>query len=527
VNRRAIAAALAAVPLALGVGAGTAEAQPPVAPPLGAIAAPISSAPTFPGLVTGWSFDNATTLVAVSCARTTGRAAWSMPLVRQPLLSGGVAGYAKDIPVIDTGRLGSLAEWAAYGADPTTPLIRSGCLDASGQRGLHWGDPVISERAVVTPPPAGAPLAILPGEPVTTPVYAPGPTTTPAPATTTTTTTPSATSAAAAPTAQAPAYTGTPDNSASSQRTTDAGGGTPWGAIIFGLLTVLFAAGSRATSWRVRKDVDVDKLPLRGHLYGGFAALAGLIAASSAPSSVGGFFGSAVLAVLVALVLSAQREASSGYKVSVAALVRTARTEWPAAGVGAAAGFIIGYITGSGLLTPAVLYGLLAGAGVGIGAAHLRQTKARVAGWRIDAAVVADILGVQEKTITETGEVVFSTTSEGGFVVTTLSQAARAHLDGIEDRCAAVAGHLTITMATRMRVEAGPVDAETAAYREAMAGSGGLVGGAHTGADPWAGTAPAPSTAGTAGTAGTDVNMHKPSTTGTGDGTIDLSAGWD
>jgi len=520
-NRRVIAALLAGVPLALGVGAGVAAAQPAVAPPVDAIAAPISSAPVFPGLVTGWSFNDATTLVAVSCARTTDRAAWSLPLVQQPLLSGGVAGYSKAVPVIDTTKLGSLVEWAAYGPDPTVPLIRSGCLDAAGQRGLHWGDPVISERAVVTPPPAGAPLSILPGESVTTPVYAPGPTTTPAPATTTTetsTTSVPATQAGQAP--AAPVYTGTPDTSASSQRTTDTGGGTPWGAIIFGLITLLFAALSRVTSWRVRKDVDTAKIPARAYLYGGFAALAGLISASSAPSSVGGFFGAAVIAVIVALVLSAQRAAVSGYRVSMVALIKTARTDWPGAGVGAGIGFIIGYFASSGVATPGTLYGVLAGAGIGIGAAHLRQTHARVAGWRIDAAAVADILNVPEKAITELGEVVFATTPEGGFVVTTLNQTARGHLDGIEERCALIAPHLMVVRADRIGVEVGPVDAAVAAHRESMAGSGGLVGGAHAGTDPWAGGAPAPAPD------NGSVDLHKPGTTAAPDA-LDLSQGWD
>jgi len=318
-----------------------------------------------------------------------------------------------------------------------------------------------------------------------------------------------------------PVYTGTPDNSAApSQSTSDTGGGTPWGAIIFGILTLLFAASSRLTSRRVRRDEDVNKIPARAHLYGGAATLTGLIAASSAPASPGGFTGAAVLAVLVALVLSAQRAAQTGHAVSLVALVRTARTDWPAAVIGAGIGMIIGYLAGSGLLTPGALFGVHPGAGTGIGAAHLRQTHARVAGWRIDAAAVADILGIPEKAITETGEVAFNTTAEGGFTVTTLNQAARGNLSGIGDRCAAVAPHLMITHADRMRVDAGPVDAETAAHREAMAGSGGLVGGAHTGADPWTGGAAAPGPA-------NNVDMHKPGTTGAAPDTLDLSAGWD
>jgi len=142
-----------------------------------------------------------------------------------------------------------------------------------------------------------------------------------------------------------------------------------------------------------------------------------------------------------------------------------------------------------------------------------------VATWKIDAGLVADVLGVPEKAITETGEIVFNTTADGGFVVTTLNQAARSHLDGIEERCATIAPFLMVVHADRMRVEVGPVDQATAAHREAMSSSGGLVGGAHEGADPWKGGAPAPS-------AGGNVNMHKPGAS-EGDDVVDLSAGWD
>lgn len=502
-NRRRIAALLAGAPLALG------------------IAAPISSAPVYLGLFAAWSFDNATTLVAISCARTTERPAWSMPLTPQPLLSGGTAGYSKAVPVIDTVKLGSTVEWAAYGPDPSAPVLRSGCLDAAGQRGLHWGSPIISERAVVTPPPAGIPLAILPGESAATPVYAPGPTTTPAPATTTTeTTAPSATSEFAAPTAQAPVYAGTPGYSASpSHPPTDTGGGTLWAAIFFGILTLMFAAVSRYTSHRVRTEDTLEKIPLRAHLYSGAAALMGLLAAANAPTSVSGFLSSAVLAVCVALVLSAQRAAHSGYRVSAVALIKAARSEWPAAAAGAAIGFIIGYVFGGGAASPGTLYGIVAGAAIGIGGAHLRGTKTRVAGWLIDAALVADVLNIRERDITETGEVVFTVTADDGFVVTTLNQTARSNLDGIEARCAQVAPYLMVVHADRSRVEVAPADAETVAHREAMANSGGLVGGAHSGA-AWTGGSPA---------AAPDdgVDMHKPGTTGAAPDTIDLSQGWD
>jgi len=104
------------------------------------------------------------------------------------------------------------------------------------------------------------------------------------------------------------------------------------GSIIFGILTVLFAAGSRLTSRRIRREQDVEKIPLRAHLYGIAAAVTGLIAAAFAPTSPGGFLGAAVLSVTVGLVLSAQRAAHAGQVVSVAALVRTARVQWQWAG---------------------------------------------------------------------------------------------------------------------------------------------------------------------------------------------------
>lgn len=238
------------------------------------------------------------------------------------------------------------------------------------------------------------------------------------------------------------------------------------------------------------------------------------------PTSVGGFLGAAVLAVIVALVLSAQRAAHSGYRVSVVALVKASRSEWPAAAAGAAIGFIIGYVFGGGAASPGTLYGIVAGAAIGIGGAHLRGTKTRVATWRIDAALVADILGVPEKTITETGEVVFNTTPDGGFVVTELNQTARAHLDDIEDRCGEIAPYLQVVHADRLRVEVSPVDDATAAHRQSMASSGGLVGGATAGGtNPWVGgaSAPAPNTS--------NVNMHKPGNGG--DDVVDLSQGWD
>jgi len=534
VNRRALAALLAAAPLALGVGAGTATAAPP-APPAAAITTPVDAAPAGSGATT-FALAGMQRVVVLSCQPSPDRLAWAVPSTPGVVswLQPPVAYISGSVPIIDTDSLGWPVELVALGVHSpvSVPVFRSGCFEnhagaaGGGQSQLTWGDPAQISSTTATGlkiiNPAARPLpdtslAILPGASGTD-----SPSIGSRPLTSTAAQAPASPAPASpAPTTAAPAYTGTTNTSASSQAASDTGGGTPWGAIVFGLLTLLFAAGSRATSWRVRKDFDADKIPARAYLYGGFAALAGLIAAASAPTSIGGFFGAAVLAVIVALVLSAQRAAVSGHRVSVVALVKTARTDWPGAGVGAAVGFIVGYIASSGVATPGVLYGLIAGAGVGIGAAHLRQTQARVAGWRVDAAAVADILNIPEKTITELGEVVFATTPDGGFQVTTLNQAARAHLDGIEDRCAAIAPHLMVVRADRLGVEVGPVDSATAAHREAMTGSGGLVGGAHAGADPWTGEAPTPAPD------NGSVDMHKPSTTEAGPGVVDLSAGWD
>jgi len=530
VNRRVLAAALVGVSLTLGIGAGTAAAAAP-APPASAITTPVDQAPAGPGATT-FALGGMQRVVVLSCQPSPDRLAWAVPSTPGVVkwMAPPVSYISGSIPSIDTDTLGWPVELVALGSDTpgSVPVFRSGCFEnhggaaSGGQSGLSWGDPaqISSTTAtglkVINPvasPGPGAALAVLPGASGTD-----SPSIGSRPLTTTPARVPGAGSSASTAPA-VPVYTDTPDTTASSQAASDTGGGTPWGAIIFGIFTLLFAAASRLTSRRVRRDEDIDKLPVRAHLYGAAAALTGLIAASSAPASVGGFLGASVLAVLVALVLSAQRAANSGYAVSLVALVRTAGTEWPAAGVGAGIGVVVGYITGSGVASPGALYGVLAGAGIGIGAAHLRQTHARAAGWRVDAAVVADILNIPEKAITETGEVEFNTTPDGGFTVSTLNQSARAHLDGIEDRCALVAPQLMITHADRLRVDAGPVDAATAAHRAAMAGSGGLVGGAHAGADPWTGTAPAPAPNSGA------VDMRKPAT-GAPDA-LDLSAGWD
>jgi len=526
-------ALLAGVSLALGVGAPAAAAA--AAPPPEAITTPVDQAPAGPG-VTTFALGGMQRVVVLSCQPAPDRQAWAVPSTPGVVkwFQPPVSYISGTVPVFNTDALGWPVELVAFGSDApgSVPVFRSGCVEnhsgaaGGGQSQLTWGDPagISSTTAtglrIIDPaasPGPGAALAILPGasgtDSAARPVTAAAPTATEAPRRKDL---PGASGTPSSAAEAAPTYTDTPADSAP-PTPADSGGGIPWGAIIFGILTVLFAASSRLTSRRVRRDDDVAKIPLRGHLGGIAAAVTGLIASAYAPTSVGGFFGAAVLAVIVGLVLSAQRAAhAGGHLVSLRALAQVARSEPASVGVGAVIGAIVGYIPGSSLATPAALYGILAGAAIGLGGAHLRQRSSAVAGWRVDAAVVADILGIGEKAITETGEVTFSTTPEGGFVVSTLNQAARGHLEGIEDRCAAAAPQLMITRADRMRVEAGPVDAETAAHREAMAGSGGLVGGAHAGADPWTPAAPANS----------GVNMSKP-VAGAAPDALDLSRGWD
>ena len=526
---RVLAAALAGLPLALGVGAGTAAAQPPVAPPIGSITAPISSAPTFPGLFAGWSFDSATTLVAISCAHTTDRAAWSMPLVQQPLLSGGTAGYSKAVPVIDTVKLGSTVEWAAYGPDPSAPVLRSGCLDAAGQRGLHWGDPVISERAVVTPPPAGIPLAILPGESAATPVYAPGPITTPAPATTTTTTTaPSATSEFAAPTAQAPVYAGTPDNSASRQAAPDSGVGIlgagilgvgGW-AVAFTLLTLALVGLSRGNARRMR--TGETGVTMRGLLAAGLAAVTGLIATGIAATGLPGYVLAVVLAVAVGWTVAHQIASREGHQVALRGLLTASRGMQGFALGGLVAGAVIGYVVaGSSWTSPAEGYSAAVGLCIGGGLIALRQARAAYQRWLSDAELVADLMAVPVKAILEQDEVRFAATADGSYQVLLLNQAARATVDSgkLPERVAQIAPHLDIKRADRDGVILVPADEATVAARESVANSGGLVGGAHTGSDPWAGD----SDTGAPAEPHPDVDMRKPGSTPGGTGSLDLS----
>ncbi len=528
-RRRVLAAALTGLPLALGIGAGTAAAQPPaVAPPIGSISSPISSAPTFPGLFAGWDFNSATTLVAISCAHTTDRPAWSMPLVPQQLARGETAGYSKEVPVIDTGKMGSLVEWAAYGPDLSAPLIRSGCIDAARQRGLEWGTPVISERAVVTPPPAGIPLAILPGEAATTPVYAVAPPTTPAPATTTTTT-PATTSAAAAPTAQAPVYAGTPDTASSSQASDSGGGilgagilGVGGGAVALALLTLALVGLSRGNARKMRAgEVTVT---MRGLVVAGLAVLTGLIATAVAATGLPGYVLAAVLAVAVGWTVAHQVASREGHQVALRGLLTASRAMQGLALGGLLAGAAVGYVVaGSSWTSPAEGYASAVGLCIGGGLIALRQARAAYQHYLSDAELVADLMAVPVRAILEQDEVRFAATADGSYQVLLLNQTARQHLPGLPERVAQIAPHLDIKRADRDGVILVPADAETVAARESVASSGGLVGGAHSGSDPWAG-APAPKSP---AEPHPNVNMHKAGSTGSGDEPIDLSAGWD
>jgi len=529
VTRRALAALLAGVPLALGIGAGTATAAPPVAPPIGSITAPISSAPLLPGVL-GWAFDSATRLVAISCARTTSRAAWSMSLTQQPLLSGGVAGFSKAVPILNTDATGPV-EWAAYGADLSTPLLRSGCLDSTGQRALSWGDPVISERATVRPPPAGAQLAILPGEPVTTATYAPAPATTPpatTPPATTTMTTPPATSAASAQAPAVPAFTGTPGYTGTpSQSTSDTGAGIlgagflgigGW-AVTLALLTLALVGLSRGHSRRMRTgetDAVSTGAALRGYVAGGLAVITGLIATGTAAAGLPAYVLAVVLAVVVGWTIAHQVASREGHQVALQGLVAAAREHPPYAIGGLVAGAAIGYVVaGSSLTSPAEGYSAAVGLVIGAGLTSLRQARAARQQWLSDAHLVADLMAVPVKAVLEQDEVRFAAQADGGYRITLLNQAARQHLSDLPERVAQIAPHLDIARADRDGVILVPASAETVAARESVAASGGLVGGAYEGMDPWTQTPAEPHTG---------VDMSKP---GTEAGVIDLSEGWD
>ncbi len=523
VNRRLLAALLAGVTLTLGIGAGTAAAQPALAPPLGAITAPISSAPVLPGFL-GWGFDNATRLVALSCARTTDRAAWVMPLVQQPLLSGGTAGFSKTVQILNTDATGPV-EWAAYGPDPSSPLLRSGCLDSAGQRALNWGDPVISERAVVTPPPAGAQLAILPGEPITTPVFAPGPTTTPAPATTTT-------SSPSAPTTSPTTQAAPPvvaDQGAAPSTSTQASGGGILGAGFLGvggwaialtLLTLGLIGLSRGHSRRMRTEETDTVSPgatLRGFVAGGLAVITGLTATGVAAAGLPAYGLALILAVAVGLTIAHQVASREGHTVALQGLVAAAREAPPYAVGGLVAGGAVGYVVaGSSLISAPEGYSAAVGLVIGAGLTALRQARAAHQRWLRDAHLIADLMAVPVKAVLEQEEVRFEAQADGGYRITLLNQAARQHLPDLPGRVAQIAPHLAIERADRDGVILVPADEATVAARESVVSSGGLVGGAHVGNDPWAPAQAEPAS---------NVDMHKQPDTQSG--VIDLSEGWD
>jgi len=514
-NRRVLAAALAGLPLALGIGAGRAAAQPPpVAPPLSSITAPLSSAPTT-GKMTGWGFNNGVTLAAFSCRPVTDRPAWTMALTQKNLSTGGVAGFSSTIPVIDTSTIGKV-EWAAYGANPAAgPLVRSGCVDEIGQTYLNWGNPDIGARAFLTPPPATAKLAILPGEPAPAPTMPPN-------------TTAPATTSAAVPTADQNYYA-RPDTT--SQASSDSGGGimgagilgVGGGAVALALLTLALVGLSRGNARRMRTGQIT--ITVRGLVIAGLAVLTGLIATGIAATGLPGYVLAAVLAVAVGWTVATAIAGREGHAVPLRGVLTASRGMQGYALGGLLAGAAVGYVAaGSSLTSPAEGYAAVVGLCIGAGLVVLRQARAAQQKWLSDAELVADLMAVPVKAITEQDEVRFAAQADGGLQVLLLNQAARQHLPGLPERIVQIAPHLEIVRADRDGVILVPASAETVAARESVTASGGLVGGAHAGSDPWAGE---PASEGPA-EPHTDVDMHKPGTsTGAGDQPIDLSQGWD
>lgn len=514
-TRRVLAAVLAAAPLAIGIGAGTAAAQPPaVAPPLSSITAPLSSAPTT-GKLTGWGFDNGVTLAAFSCRPVTDRPAWTMPLTQKTLRgTGGVAGFSSTIPIIDTAAIGKV-EWAAYGANPAAgPLVRSGCVDSDGQTYLNWGNPEILSRAFLTPPPATAKLAILPGEPAPAPTMPPN-TTTPAP------------TAAAVPTADQGYYARGPA-AAPSQAASDSGGfmgagilGVGGWAIAFTLLTLALVGLARGNARRMRAGLIV--VTVRGLVIAGLAMVTGLIATATAATGLPGYMLAAVLAVAVGWTVATAIASREGHAVPLRGVLTASRGMQGYALGGLLAGAAVGYVVaGSSLTSPAEGYAAIVGLCVGGGLIALRQARAAYQRWLSAAELVADLLGVPIRSITEQDEVRFSAQADGGYRVLLLNQAARATVNSgkLPERVAQIAPHLEIARADRDGVILVPASAETVAGRESVASSGGLVGGTHTGSDPWAGAPETPAQP------QTDVDMSKPGSTPASAQPLDLSDEW-
>lgn len=516
-NRRVLAATLAAVPLAFALGSGTAAAQPPaVAPPLSSITTPLSTAPTT-GRTAAWGFDNGVTLAAFSCKPVTDRMAWTLPLTQKTLRdTGGVAGFSSAIPIIDTTSIGKV-EWAAYGPDPSRgPLVRSGCVDEIGQTYLNWGNPEILARAFLTPPPATAKLAILPGEPAPAPTMPPN------------TTTPAPTATPAAPTADQNYYA-RPDT-ATNQAASDSGGimgggilGVGGGAVALALLTLALVGLSRGNARRMRAGLIV--VTVRGLVIAGLAVLTGLIATATAATGVPGYMLAGVLAVAVGWTVATAIASREGHAVPLRGVLTASRGMQGYALGGLLAGAAVGYVVaGSSLTSPAEGYAAIVGLCVGGGLIALRQARAARERWLNDAELVADLMAVPVRAITELDEVHFAAQADGGLQVLLLNQAARQHLPGLAERIVQSAPHLEIVRADRDGVILVPASAETVAARESVAQSGGLVGGAHAGSDPWAGQ-PVPETP---ATPHPEVDMRKPGTpAGSGDEPIDLSSGWD
>jgi len=227
----------------------------------------------------------------------------------------------------------------------------------------------------------------------------------------------------------------------------------------------------------------------------------------------------AVLAVAVGWTIAHQVASREGHTVALRGLLAAAREAPPYVVGGLIAGAAIGYVlAGSSLTSPAEGYSAAVGLFIGAGLIALHQARAARQQWLREAHLVADLMAVPAKAVLEQEEVLFEAQSDGGYRVVLLNQAARQHLPGLPERLAQIAPHLDIERADRDGVILVPASADTVAARESVVASGGLVGGAHTGADPWVGPETAPPASG-------NVNMSKPA--GTEPGVIDLSEGWE
>jgi len=537
VNRRLIAALLAAVPLMLGIGTGTAAAAPP-APPASAITTPVDQAPAGPGATT-FALGGMQRVVVLSCQPSPDRQAWAVPSTPGVVkwMAPPVAYISGSVPIIDTDALGWPIELVALGNDApgSVPVFRSGCFEnhggaaGGGQSQLSWGDPaqISSTTAtglkVINPastPGPGASLAILPGASGTdSPSIGSRPLTTTAarvPAS------PAPVGSAPANTAPVPVYTGTPDNSASSQAASDTGSGIlgagflgvgGW-AIALTLITFALVGLSRANSRRMRTgetDAVTPGATLRGLVAGALAVLVGLVATGVAAIGLPAYGLAAVLAVAAGVTVAHQVASREGHQVALQGLVAAAREAPPYAVGGLVAGAAVGYVVaGSSLISPAEGYSAAVGLVIGAGLTSLRQARAAHQRWLSDAHLVADLMAVPVRAVLEQDEVRFAAQADGGYRITLLNQAARQHLSDLPERIEQIAPQLAIERADRDGVILVPVDADTVAARESVASSGGLVGGAHAGSDPWASQP--------ASKPHTDVDMHKP-----GSGPLDLS----